>query len=75
MEKFFINQVNNAQIIIGGVKLLKEFSTEQITVSVVGGQVNVDGQGLKIAWFDENEMEITGKIENVETNCSWKRKI
>ena len=75
MEKFFINQTNNAQIIIGGVKLLKEFSPEQITVSVVGGQVNVDGQGLKIAWFDENEMEITGKIENVETNCSWKRKV
>ena len=75
MDKFFVNQVNNTQVIIGGVRLLKEFTTELITVAVFGGTVNVCGQKLKIARFDENEIEIVGKIENVETIHSGKRKV
>ena len=55
-------------VTIGGVKTLKDFLPEIVSVGVTGGgQVNVTGQKLKIARFDENEIEITGKIENVET--------
>jgi len=55
--------------------LLKDFTTELIVVAVVGGSIHVTGQNLKIARFDENEIEIAGKIENVETVASGKRKV
>ena len=68
MQAFFVNQKNNTHVVIGGVKVLKDFLPEIVSVGVVGGgQVNVTGQKLKIARFDENEIEIAGKIENVET--------
>lgn len=73
MQAFFVNQKNNSQVTIGGVKVLKDFLPEIVSVGVVGGgQVNVTGQKLKIARFDENEIEITGKIENVETIRAFK---
>ena len=55
--------------------MLKEFTPELVLVAVKGGQVQTTGQNLKIARFDENEIEIVGKIENVETISSGKRKI
>jgi len=67
MEKYFVRQKNNAAVTIGGVKILKEFTPEMISVGCNGAQINVIGQKLKIARFDENEIEIVGKIENVET--------
>ena len=70
MRKYFINQHDNTSLIVGGVKMLKEFTTELISVGVVGGQICINGQKLKIARFDENEIEIVGKIENVETITS-----
>jgi len=75
MERFFVNQINNSNIIIGGVRMLKEFTPELIIVAVQGGHIHTQGQNLKIARFDENEIEITGKIENVETVASGKRKV
>ena len=75
MPDFFINQKNNTHITIGGVKILREFTNELISVSVGGIQINVTGQKLKIARFDENEIEVTGKIENVETIGSIKRSV
>ena len=62
-----ITQKNNQSIIVGGVRVLSEFSSEQVSVAVVGATVQVTGQRLKIARFNENEIEVTGKIENVET--------
>ena len=47
--------------------MLRDFTPELISVGVGGGQINVTGQKLKIARFDENEIEVVGKIENVET--------
>ena len=73
MQQYFLNQKNNNHVIIGGVRILKEFGAELISVGVGAGQINVIGQKLKIARFDENEIEITGKIENVETILSRKR--
>ena len=70
-----MNQTNNSRLLVGGVKLLKDFTAELVVVSVVGGQVQVEGQNLRIARFDENEIEIIGKIENVETISSGKRKL
>ena len=55
--------------------MLKEFTTEIISVSVGGAVVTVSGQKLKIARFDENEIEITGRIESVETSSTTKRKV
>ena len=67
MERFFINQKNNNSVIIGGVRVLAEFSPEQVIVGVVGAQIVVVGEKLKIARFDENEICVAGKILNVET--------
>jgi len=67
VEHYLITQKNNQSIIVGGVRVLSEFSSEQVSVAVVGATVQVTGQRLKIARFNENEIEVTGKIENVET--------
>ena len=47
--------------------MLSEFTPELIIVAVNGAKIQTTGQNLKIANFSENEIEITGKIENVET--------
>lgn len=73
MDGFFVNQQSNTAVCIGGVRVLQDASTEQITVAVRGAVITVMGDKLKIARFDENEIEITGKIENVETMGSRKR--
>ena len=73
VDRYFVNQKNNSCVIIGGVRMLTDFSPEQIIVAVNGAQINTVGQNLKIARFDENEIEIIGKIENVETILSRKR--
>ena len=73
MQKFFINQTDNSKIVIGGVRLLSGFDCENISVKVKAGAVNISGSGLKIERFDENEIEVIGKIENVETVASGRR--
>ena len=73
MEHYFVNQKNNETVVIGGVRVLTDFSPEFITVAVNGAVIQTTGQKLKIARFDENEIEIVGKIENVETIPSRKR--
>jgi len=67
VERFFIEQKNNSWVKIGGVRLLSDFTSEQIIVKVRAGAVSVTGEKLKIASFNENEIEITGKITGVET--------
>jgi len=67
VERFFIEQKNNQWVRVGGVRLLSEFTSEQIVVKVRAGSVAITGTKLKIASFNENEIEITGKISNVET--------
>ena len=67
MERFFINQKDNSNVIVGGVKVLSEFSSEQVVVGVIGARVVVTGEKLKIARFDENEICVSGRILNVET--------
>jgi len=67
VERFFVNQINNNSIIIGGVKKLTEFDSSRVVVAVVSGIVTVLGDKLKIARFDENEICINGKIASVET--------
>jgi hypothetical protein len=69
VERFFITQKNNNRVVVGGVRLLAEFDVERVVVKVHGGVITVTGTGLKIARFDENEIEITGKIINVESMC------
>ena len=67
MERFFVNQVNNNSIVVGGVRKLAEFDSSRVVVAVVGGLVTVLGDGLKIVRFDENEICIAGKVASVET--------
>ena len=66
MERFFVNQINNNQIIVGGVRKLAEFDRSRVVVLVAGAQVVISGDGLKIARFDENEICVEGKIASVE---------
>lgn len=74
MERFFVNQINNNCVVVGGVRLLGEFAPEIVVVKVVGGEVRITGQSLKIARFNAKEIEVTGTIENVETLASRVRK-
>jgi hypothetical protein len=74
VERFFVNQVNNNSITVGGVRKLTEFDRTRMVVSVVGAQVTISGDGLKIARFDENEICIEGKISSVETTSSGVRR-
>lgn len=69
-----MNQINGNQIIIGGVKKLAEFDRSRVVVSVIGAQILISGNGLKIARFDENEICIEGKIAGVETHASGARR-
>jgi len=73
VERYFVTQKNNNNLVIGGVYLLSEFTSELIAATVSGARIVITGQSLQIARFDENEIEITGKIENVETILSRKR--
>jgi len=68
MERFFVSQKNAESVVIGGVRLLREFSPEQVVVSVAGGTVTVSGGKLFLARFDENEIEVAGKIRDVTTD-------
>lgn len=74
MSNYFINQKNN-NVIIGDVKNLTEFSSENVSVNVGGATINVVGQKLVLARFNENEIEIAGKVENVETINTRKRSV
>ena len=67
MQRFFVNQVNNNQIVVGGVRKLSEFDRSRIVLVVPGAQVVISGDALKIARFDENEICVEGKIAGVET--------
>jgi len=67
MERYFVNQKNHNSVTIGGVRRLKEFTTTYLLVSVAGAEIRVVGDKLSIAAFHENEINIKGKIENVET--------
>jgi len=74
-ERYFLTQKNNNALTIGGVRSLTDFTSEMVSVSVIGGTVTVTGMNLKIARFDANEIEITGKIENVENSVSGRRSV
>lgn len=67
MERYFVNQKNHNQVIIGGVRRLKEFASDMLVLTVAGAEIQVKGDKLVIASFHGNEIIIKGKIENVET--------
>ena len=67
MEKYFVNQRNHNSVTIGGVRRLKEFSPTELIIGVAGAEIRVIGEKLKLASFHQNEINIAGKISNVET--------
>jgi sporulation protein YqfC len=73
VEHYLVKQKNADSVTVEGVRLLAEFSDELVVVTVNSARISVGGQKLKIVRFDENEIEITGKIGNVETITSRKR--
>jgi len=73
VERFFVNQTNNNQVTIGGVRKLSEFDCSRVVVLVTGAQIVINGDCLKIARFDENEICIEGRIAGVETDAQRKK--
>ena len=67
MERYFVNQKNHNQVIVGGVRRLKEFASDMLVLTVAGAEIHIKGDKLMIASFHANEIIIKGKIENVET--------
>jgi len=75
VERYFVNQVNNGSVVVGGVRKLAEFDPSRVVILVVGAQIVICGDALKIARFDENEICITGKIVTIETCASTVRRV
>lgn len=67
VEHYFINQSNNREVTIGGVKSLLEVSPTTTIVKVAGAKIEIVGDNLKITRFDENEIKVSGKINNIIT--------
>lgn len=67
VERYFVKQTNNRTVAIGGVKSLLEVSPTKVIVKVTGAIIEVIGDNFKIARFDENEIIISGQIQNVIT--------
>jgi sporulation protein YqfC len=63
-----ITQFDNKKIIVGGVKLLVDFTPDEISVRVGNGIITICGDSLIIERFDENEIIIVGKINGVKSN-------
>jgi sporulation protein YqfC len=68
VRDWVITQFGNKKIVVGGVKLLVDFTPDEISIRVGGGIVTVCGENLVIARFDENEIIIVGKINGVTSN-------
>ena len=64
---FFVNQREDRSVIIGGIRLLAEFSHELVEFKIKGGTVKIEGERLRIERFDMNEVEVVGKINSVTT--------
>ena len=64
-EDFFINQKGRKEVVIGGVRLLLDFSKEEIVVRIRNGTIRVVGEKLFIERFDVNEIIIHGKISAI----------
>ncbi len=70
MKDFFVHQSQNSEVAVGGVISLMDFAVDKIVVRVKGGLIEIVGKNLVISRFDENEIQITGKISGVLTNVS-----
>lgn len=68
MKDFFIHQNQDNNVIVGGVISLMDFAADKIVVRVKGGLIEVNGSNLVIQRFDENEINVVGKIHGVLTN-------
>jgi len=64
---FFVHQKEDRSVIIGGIRLLTEFSHEMVEFKIKGGTVKIEGEHLRIERFDVNEVEVVGKIHSVIT--------
>ncbi|MCL2756276.1 MAG: YabP/YqfC family sporulation protein [Firmicutes bacterium] len=65
---FFVHQKEDKSVVVGGIRLLCEFTPEEVEVKIRGGNVRITGEHLKIERFDVNEIEIKGKIQSVCTD-------
>lgn len=74
MKDFYIYQKGNKQVTVGGVKLLSDFGTEQITVTVANAQIIITGQKLEIGYFNVDEICVVGIIENIVTSKATRQK-
>ena len=60
--EFFINQKGSKGATIGGVRLLTDFSPDELVLKSNGAIMTFCGDHLEIVAFSENEIEIKGKI-------------
>lgn len=70
MKDFFVHQIKNQSVVVGGVVSLSDFASDSIVVRVKGGYLTINGSHLVIERFDENEIVITGKITEVLTSVA-----
>ena len=68
--KFTIQQTGIEKIVIGGIRGLLDFSDEEAVVGVRNGTIRVVGDRLEIAYFNQDEICLVGRIKEVHTEVS-----
>ena len=52
-------------LIFSGIIAVEEFDTERIFLKSHGSKIEIDGKKLDITVFENNDMEVVGKIEGI----------
>lgn len=61
-----VSILGNTEIIIENYRGILEFNDEVIRISGKFGQIKIYGKNLKIAYYNNIEMKITGNIAGIE---------
>ena len=63
---FQVTLVGDSVVFLEGVKGIKEFSTEQITLFLNKGEITLFGEKMKIKKFCQGDLVVCGKINKIE---------
>ena len=61
-----LTMVGQVELNIENYRGMIEYTDVLIRVSTKSGQIRVNGRGLKIAYYTNDEMKINGRIESIE---------
>jgi hypothetical protein len=57
--------IRGMSMLIGGVVGIREYSDTAVTLATHGGRVGISGRRLALTVYENNSVEIVGRIEEV----------